>query len=153
MSSDMHTHQLSDGQLICDNEQCRKKVLERIEEMKIDFEQIVLKICQHTKIDRRQAWKILQLTSTALADRLIRLLNEEEIRDVIETFLRHKKTKQAFEKAFNHEKHQQTTDSITSEQLWHIYLNLCRNAIQILSKNKKERRTYMANYLAFDENQ
>jgi cell fate regulator YaaT (PSP1 superfamily) len=34
MSRVQHTHQLTDGQLICNNEYCREKVLEKIQKIK-----------------------------------------------------------------------------------------------------------------------
>lgn len=145
MSSYSHTHQLSDGQLICDNEQCRENAMRRIEEIKNHFDQIVQKnSTTNERIDRQQGWKIVHLTSIELANRLTLLFHEEEIRDMIEKFLKHQKTKQAFDQAFDHQMIRQTTNLITGEQLWRIYLHLCRHAVEILSKTKQERRIYMA---------
>jgi len=147
-----HTHKLSDGQFICDNEQCREKVLNRIKEIKNDFDQIVENNSKDNKINKNQAWNIINLTSKKLSDRLILIFNKQEINEIIKNFIEQNNTKQVFEKEFDYEKNQNLEEFITKEQLWDIYINMCKDAIKILSKTKNERRKYVTNFLVFDEN-
>jgi hypothetical protein len=71
-----HTHNLPDGQLICDNEQCREKVLDKINEInneiKTDFNTIV----QDNQLNNTQAWNKICLISKNLSDRLVILFNK-----------------------------------------------------------------------------
>jgi hypothetical protein len=151
-----HTHHLSDGQLICDNEQCREKVLEKIKqinnEIQNDFITIVQNNSSENKINDNQAWHIIRLASKNLSDRLIHLFNKAEIAQIIEQYIEQNNTKQAFEKAFDHERNQNSELLITSDQLWNIYMKMCHDAVRILSKAKKERKKHVANFLVFDEN-
>jgi hypothetical protein len=136
MSLEHHNHQLSDGQLICDNEQCREKVLNKIQEIKNDFDEIVQNNSKDNQINNNQAWNIINLTTQKLSDRLILLFNKQEI---LRNFITQNNTKQAFDKAFDYEKNRESGKFITKEQLWNIYMNMCKDAVKILSKTKKER--------------
>jgi hypothetical protein len=139
MSLNQHTHHLSNEQLICDNDQCREKVLDKIKEIKNDFDIIVDKNSNDNKITNNQAWNIINLTSQKLSDRLILLFNKQQIEPIIQKFIEENNTKQAFEKAFDYEKNRKSEEFITKEQLWNIYIQICEDALQIISKTKKER--------------
>lgn len=152
MSSSEHTHQLSDGQLICDNEQCREKVLNEIKEIENDFNEIVENNSKNNQINKSQGWKIINLTSEKLSQKLILHFNKQEIDDVIQNFIEQSHTKQQFEKIFKQEKKPKSKKFITEKQLWDFYINICKSAIEILSKTKKDRQIHVKNFLSFDEN-
>ncbi|CAF2492202.1 unnamed protein product [Rotaria sp. Silwood2] len=148
-----HIHHSSDEQLICDSEQCREKVLNKIKqinnEIKNDFHIIVQNNSNDNKINLNQAWNIMHLISKKLSIELISLFHKEEISQIIETYIEQNDTKQTFEKVFNYEKKQNFEEFLTKEQLWNIYLNMCEDAIKILSKTNKKNTI---NYTVVDKN-
>ncbi|CAF0921804.1 unnamed protein product [Rotaria sp. Silwood1] len=103
-----HIHVSSDEQLICENEKCRERVLNKIKqinnEIKNDFHIIVKNNSNDNKINLDQAWNIMYLTSKKLSNKLIIFFHKEEISQLIEKYIEQNNTKQTFQKAFNYKK-------------------------------------------------
>ncbi|CAF1051402.1 unnamed protein product [Rotaria sordida] len=87
-----HIHHSSDEQLICNNEQCREKIFNKIKqinnEIKNDFYIIVENNSNDNKINLNQAWNIMYLMSKKLSNKLIILFHKEEICQIIEKYIK-----------------------------------------------------------------
>lgn len=130
----------SNEQIICDHEQCREKILNKIKGMKIDF----IENISTNQIDDQQGWKIILFMSEKLSDKLVLLFNKQEIHSIIQNFIQQNQTKQTFQDLFSREKKQ---DFIDKEQLWKIFIKMCEDAIILLSKSKQERQKYLSNLI------